>query len=33
MRAWTWSQEGHVMAILFGMTAAWHSQHASRETE
>lgn len=23
MRAWTWAQEGHVMAMLFGMTAAW----------
>jgi O-antigen ligase len=22
MRAWTWSQEGFIMAILFGLTAA-----------
>jgi O-antigen ligase len=31
MRAWTWSQEGHVMAILFGMTAAWYTQHTVTE--
>ncbi len=24
MRAWTWAQEGHVMAMILGMTAAWH---------
>lgn len=23
MRAWTWAQEGYVMAMIFGMTAAW----------
>ncbi len=27
MRAWTWAQEGYVMAMLFGMAAAWWSQH------
>lgn len=23
MRAWTWGQDGYVMALLFGLTAAW----------
>lgn len=23
MRAWTWSQEGYVLAIIFGLSAAW----------
>lgn len=23
MRAWTWGQEGYVMGLLFGLTAAW----------
>jgi hypothetical protein len=27
MRAWTWAQEGYVMAMLFGMAAAWWAQH------
>ena len=31
MRAWTWGQDGHVMAILFGLTAAWYAQ--SRESD
>lgn len=30
MRAWTWSQEGYQMAILFGLTAAWHHQVTAR---
>jgi len=24
MRAWTWAQEGHILAILFGLVAAWN---------
>jgi O-antigen ligase len=33
MRAWTWAQEGYIMAMLFGMTAAlWH-QYESQGTE
>ncbi len=25
MRAWTWGQGGYIMAILFGLTAAWNA--------
>jgi O-antigen ligase len=32
MRAWTWAQEGHVMAMILGMTAAWHYQQTNRTT-
>lgn len=28
MRAWTWAQEGYVMAMLFGMAAAWWTSHS-----
>lgn len=30
MRAWTWGQGGFIMAILFGLTAAWNANHADR---
>jgi hypothetical protein len=33
MRAWTWAQEGYVMAMLFGMAAAWWHQLESRQPE
>lgn len=26
MRAWTWGQGGYIMALLFGLTAAWNSR-------
>jgi O-antigen ligase len=33
MRAWTWAQEGYIMAMLFGMAAAWCHQLESRQPE
>ncbi len=30
MRAWTWGQDGHVMALLFGLTAAWYAQTSEK---
>lgn len=30
MRAWTWAQEGHVMAMVLGMTAAWHYRQSKQ---
>jgi O-antigen ligase len=32
MRAWTWAQEGHVMAMVLGMTAAWHYRRSQTAT-
>jgi len=26
MRAWTWGEGGYIMALLFGLTAAWYQQ-------
>lgn len=26
MRAWTWGEGGHIMALLFGLLAAWYQQ-------
>ncbi len=33
MRAWTWAQEGYIMAMLFGMAAAWWHQLRTRLPE
>lgn len=32
MRAWTWAQEGNILAMIFGMTAAWYYQLRSKKT-
>jgi uncharacterized membrane protein len=28
MRAWTWGEGGYIMALLFGLLAAWYQQTA-----
>ncbi|MCK4858767.1 MAG: O-antigen ligase family protein [candidate division Zixibacteria bacterium] len=33
MRAWTWGQDGYIMALLFGLGAAWQRQMASRASD
>jgi len=30
MRAWTWGQDSYIMAVLFGLAAAWQSRSALR---
>ncbi len=30
MRAWTWGQDGYIMALLFGLGTAWQRQTAQR---
>ncbi|MBU8933613.1 MAG: O-antigen ligase family protein [candidate division Zixibacteria bacterium] len=30
MRTWTWGQTGYILAILFGLNAAWSHQHRAR---
>lgn len=32
MTAWTWGQNGYIMALLFGLTAAWHQQIKNKST-
>jgi len=32
MRAWTWGQGGYIMAILFGLSAAWYRQTSPAES-
>jgi O-antigen ligase len=32
MRAWTWGEGGYVMALLFGLLAAWYQQTARSQT-
>jgi O-antigen ligase len=32
MRAWTWGEGGYIMALLFGLTAAWYQQTVRRPT-
>ncbi|HOP05897.1 MAG TPA: O-antigen ligase family protein [candidate division Zixibacteria bacterium] len=32
MRSWTWGQDGYIMAMLFGLSAAWHKRSSSTES-
>jgi len=33
MRAWTWGEGGYIMALLFGLTAAWYQQTAGARSQ
>ncbi|HKK20947.1 MAG TPA: O-antigen ligase family protein [candidate division Zixibacteria bacterium] len=33
MRAWTWGQDGYIMAMIFGLTAGWVYERRKREND